>query len=61
MNLLAGIKLCPVNIYIFYVRISNVIYYNIPVGQMCDFTKLIEFNLFTQLPKINAKFANGSV
>lgn len=43
----------------FHVRISNVIYYNIQVGQMCDFTKLIALNSFTQLRKIQAKFTNA--
>lgn len=45
----------------FHVHISNVIYYNIQVGQMCDFPKLIELNLFTQLRKIQAKFTNACV
>lgn len=62
MNLLAGIKLyrLPSRIYIFHVRISNVIY-NIHVEQMCNFTKLIALNSFTQLRKINVKFTNASV
>jgi len=63
MNLLAGITFyigTIANIYILHVRISNVIY-NIHVGQMCDFTKLIALNSFTQLRKINVKFMNASV
>lgn len=53
-----GNKIVPSRIYIFHARISNVIY-NIPVGQMCDFTKLIALYSFTQLRKLNVKFTNA--